>query len=169
VKSDNGTPTTTKLEQTPTNLSGSKATTSHDIGTSTSLQQNPTTSAGENNDGTAKSQTHSQPSSQINRPSDLSGTTSHDSGTSKSQSTESSSACGLMKRAKPAKVNGVDLDEGKIGDDETSTECARAGHDKTIHVTKTKIPIGWFTSVLPQTCSRAYSQACYHYRSVLTS
>ena len=79
---------------------------------------------------------------------------------SSTSASDNNSACGLSKRAKPKKSPpGV---EGVVGEDERSTECGKNG--KTVHVTKTAVPIGSYLSVLPQKCPIKYPQACYHYR-----
>ncbi|PVH79949.1 hypothetical protein DL98DRAFT_630092 [Cadophora sp. DSE1049] len=140
VKSGNGTPTTTRIEQSVTSLSESNTASSHISGASNSPQSSPAASSNDDTGGTAKPQSDTKPSSQSDSLNDQSSSPSHYSSVSSSKSTESSSACELVKRVK---VNGVELHEGKIGDDEKSTECVKAGQDKTVHITKTRVPIGW--------------------------
>lgn len=65
-------------------------------------------------------------------------------------------ACKLGKRASPS------TREGKLGEDETHDECNKK--DTTVHITKTSSARGWYTKLVPMTCSKQYSQACYHYR-----
>ncbi|KAL2063178.1 hypothetical protein VTL71DRAFT_6250 [Oculimacula yallundae] len=84
---------------------------------------------------------------------------------SQASDADADAACKLEVRA-PRK--GKKAVEGKIGEEERSTQCAKNGREKTIHITKTKVPIGSYTSVLPQKCPKKNSQACYHYRSVMS-
>jgi hypothetical protein len=76
-------------------------------------------------------------------------------------SSASASACKLGKRAGPG------VREGKLGEDERREE--ECNKQKTIHITKTDKAIGWYTKEIPMTCSKKYSQACYHYRRVLSN
>ncbi|KAH6707938.1 hypothetical protein BKA61DRAFT_697760 [Leptodontidium sp. MPI-SDFR-AT-0119] len=118
-------------------------------------------------DVSTMTQSGTKPTSEPESLTESTRTSGSDSSTiSSSEPVETHSACGLMNRA--VTIGGKQLPLGKIGEDERSTECVKKGKDKTVHITKTKVPIGWYTSVLPQKCPREYSQACYHYRSVMS-
>lgn len=69
------------------------------------------------------------------------------------------SACQLAKRAKTPK-NGKKI--ATLGNNEESQDCNNGV--VTSHTTITSTPIGWYTSIYPMTCSKEYTQACYHYR-----
>ncbi|KAI8150498.1 hypothetical protein K4K49_012275, partial [Colletotrichum sp. SAR 10_70] len=74
------------------------------------------------------------------------------------------SACRIGRRAKDGAAKD---DVPKIfGEAETSTEGC--GKDETIHITSTSQDMGHYESEVPMTCSKKWSQACFHYRSVMS-
>ncbi|KAL3292680.1 class V chitinase chi100 [Colletotrichum asianum] len=74
------------------------------------------------------------------------------------------SACKIARRAKDGAAKD---DVPKIfGEAETSTEGC--GKDETIHITSTSQDMGHYESEVPMTCSKKWSQACFHYRSVMS-
>ncbi|KAL0932163.1 uncharacterized protein CTRU02_213116 [Colletotrichum truncatum] len=71
----------------------------------------------------------------------------------------SASACKIGRRAN-------DDDSQIFGEPETSTEDC--GQGKTIHITSTSKNMGFYEQEVPMTCSKQWTQACYHYRSVMS-
>lgn len=70
------------------------------------------------------------------------------------------SACKIGRRAKDGAAKD---DVPKIfGEAETSTEGY--AKDETIHITSTSKDMGYYESEVPMTCSKQWSQACFHYR-----
>ncbi|KAH9211736.1 hypothetical protein DL95DRAFT_411781 [Leptodontidium sp. 2 PMI_412] len=166
VKSGNYIATTTGADLStssiPNTSQASEMSTGSDISPSTaSSAANSETSV----DVSTNTQADTGTTSRSETPNKSSGTTGSEASSTVSsiEPVESNSACGLVGRA-----NAKQLPQGKVGEDERSTECARTGKGKTVHITKTKVPMGWYSSVLPQKCPQKFSQACYHYSRALT-
>ncbi|KAK7977144.1 hypothetical protein PG988_004634 [Apiospora saccharicola] len=80
--------------------------------------------------------------------------------TASSTKTESDDICEIQKRAPPG--NNMLVEKQLLGDAESSLDCM--ARPRTMHLTKTKQPIGSYHVTHPMTCSRKFAQACYHYR-----
>lgn len=87
-----------------------------------------------------------------------------DSATDRSTSESSASACRLLVRRAAARKDG--LIERKLGD--PMSEEVVCNDATTVHSTITEGPIGSYTLEIPKTCCKDWTQACYHYRSVMS-
>lgn len=86
------------------------------------------------------------------------------SATDRSTSESSASACRLLVRRAAARKDG--LIERKLGD--PMSEEVVCNGATTVHSTITEGTIGAYPLEIPKTCSKKWSQACYHYRSVMS-
>lgn len=95
-------------------------------------------------------------------------TSSRASTTSSSSSTTSSSAsaCRIGPRQAGSGGSNAALIEGKLGEELKSEDVCNGV--TTVHITKTEGKPGSYPTEIPATCSEKWTQACYHYRSVMS-
>ncbi|KAK4442307.1 hypothetical protein QBC34DRAFT_363987 [Podospora aff. communis PSN243] len=76
----------------------------------------------------------------------------------------SQSSAGACKKRLQARADG--LVEAKLGEDMTSEECNNGV--MTVHITSTQKKIGSYLTTIGKACRQDWTQACYHYRSVMS-